>query len=123
MRKLPLVPAPQPDPAGRWCAGDSPAFSLVVTEDSPSPIYRPGSTVYCSRSHRIRARGGTYILTTGAGAEQRFALVYVERATRSTLHGLLYSWKDGQGFREDPVKLSRSTWRVAFRERGVTFPD
>ena len=121
MHKLPRIPAPQPDPAGRWCTGRASAFSLVITDDM-APIYRRGSTLYCSRAHRIRARGGIYILTTGAGADRRFALIYIERATNSTLHGLLYSWKSRRELRTDRVKLPRSTWRVAFRERGVTFP-
>jgi hypothetical protein len=123
MSKLPLVPAPQPDPAGLWCTRGALAFSLVVTEAGPAPIYRPGSTVYCSRTRRIRARGGTYILTAGTGAARRFTLLHIERATKSTLHGLLYSRKPEGGLRKEPVKLSRSKWRVAFRERGVTFPD
>ena len=122
MHRLPLIPEPQPDPAGRWCTGNAPAYSLVVS-DNMEPIYPRGSTVYCSRVNRIRARGGIYILTAGAGAAQRFALVHIERATSSTLHGLLYIWKAERGWRKRAVKLSRSTWRVAFREHAVMYPD
>jgi hypothetical protein len=119
-RRLQPIAPPKPDPDARWCCPEvQQAYSLVMDTDYMAPAYSRGDAVYCSPCNRVRATGGDYILVTGAGADARYVMARLRRATGSSWHGLIYGWnRDRAHFRKTPVRLSRAKWRLAFRVRG-----
>ena len=116
------ITPPRLDPNARWCCPDvQQAYSLVMDADYMAPAYNRGDAVYCSRSNRVRAGGGDYILRAGAGIEARYVMASLRRATDASWHGLIYGWnRDHTKFRKTPVRLSRARWQIAFRVRGLT---
>jgi len=120
-RKLQCIPAPKLV-AETWPYRR--ARSFIMSTRTFAPVCDTGDTVYVIRSSRVRAKGGDYIMMSGAGDDARYVIVHIERPTGSTWNALTYGWKDDDprnSFNQSRVRLSRAKWRPAYRCVGYRY--
>jgi DNA-binding sugar fermentation-stimulating protein len=97
-------------------------LSFIMNAGYLAPICDRGDKVYVTRSHRVRAKGGEYIMATETGGKVRYVIVNVESATESTWYALIYGWNRRRtSFGKTRVRLSRAKWRPAYRVRAFVY--